>query len=202
MIRDEDLLTLILGCGYRLATEGRDRGGGATPRSRINYGTGVPESANDHAPRWMHATGRQLAMEQMFEPRDLAMAILRRREQVGGVEQHRALKFISPDDWSSAECDLVAEMEHRIKLAVRRAADKDQWFDCEPFRGADERVMAADGAGLPTFYRFTHQGLQEAFRRAREPKYAKWIQGPKSIKDAVGAEIWKQAPQWLKDDAR
>ena len=182
-VHDECALELLAQV-YHAAVKQRDRIG-STPFKRIDYGSGLPFSANDLA-----APGHQLRGEQMV----LQMAIIPdrvARDVLGLIDR-------DPIDWTEKEAQLHAALVDRVSDTLEKWRRKG-WVVFEA------PIIVNPGLDAPTDGRIPAMGVRPTRALIAEakkviPRHANLANRPLSPLWGMTPAARRAAPQWAQKE--
>lgn len=189
--RDDEVELLVLGFFANTAWHARDRRANAWGTLGEHPTLGLPQSANDLAPRTRAAHGDDLALSMQIPPGQLAEASIVR-------DDGAALATVPKDAWTEDEAEAVAALTLRVKRVVHALA----------FRGCavtqppgyhDGEPMALGEDGYTRCFKLTPKGLEEAKRRVRGTRFES---RQVSILNAANEETRRTAPEWARSEHR
>lgn len=193
VIPEAELRLLILGVFYRVA-QVRDRRGQDKAVQGVDHKTGLPKSAEDLLSRSHCPFGKQLAMELVVRPEEIADS----HGQRAGTD--KKLKYIPRDQWTAVELEWVQDLSLQIKCLVHKLTEQEGFFNLTPPGGNPydpEEPLAFGEDGMTRAFRITWAGLKAAFAEVPGTKYDEL----RSLRADVGEQIWSKAPDWAKEDS-
>ena len=175
-------------------------------QAKLNHATGLPESANDLAPRASAISGPRLALAVVLPMRGFAAAALSRtcRTQEG-EEELVLLSRISPDDWTETETEQVEHLETAYAIAAARATEEHGWFDLDPIShmfadyAGEHGQTCLKATGLPYKIAIRWPGLKFAMEWIAKPENKAYAADP-GLAFGMSAEARRAAPEWAKQE--
>lgn len=169
----------ILGDYYRIKHYGKNRrGDGMVP---VDPATGLPLEERDLLPMARAVRGSSLALQVPCEPRWWAQC-------------HLTLSDTPKDQWTDEDCELVAEMEFRFKVAIRRLSERGFMTE-HAETDLDGRALGVGADGMAIIAHITPKGLEEAEKTIPGTKLAS---GPVSVLHGMPAHVIANAPAYAR----